>query len=82
MRVAEPTYNTSMFSEQDGREIDQGLGSFGRIGDVGMLNEEEKRVLDRIGEALARLGRVKRVGVGVREKIEFVRVWNSRARRR
>jgi hypothetical protein len=33
-----------------------------------------------VGEDLARLGRVKRVGLGVEEKIEFLKVWGSRKR--
>lgn len=40
----------------------------------------EQRVLDRVAEDLARLGRVKRVGLGVPEKIEFVKVWTKRRR--
>ncbi|KAF2677826.1 hypothetical protein K458DRAFT_349357 [Lentithecium fluviatile CBS 122367] len=44
------------------------------------VSAEEKRVIDRVGEDLARLGRVKRVGLGVPEKIEFVKVWESRRR--
>jgi len=44
------------------------------------LNTEEKQVLDRVGEDLARLGRVKRVGLGVREKEEFVRAWTKKRR--
>jgi hypothetical protein len=43
-------------------------------GGDGNVSGPEKKVLDKIGEALARLGRVKRVGLGVREKTEFVRV--------
>lgn len=43
-----------------------------------MLTVEEKAVLDKVGEALARLGRVKRVNIGVREKIEFVKLWGRR----
>lgn len=39
-----------------------------------------QKVLDRVGEDLARLGRVKRVGLGVREKAEFVKIWKSRPR--
>ena len=39
------------------------------------LAPEERRVLDIVGEALARLGRNKRVGLGVKEKQGFVRVW-------
>ena len=58
--------------------VDGGIGVSAELGEVGMLDEEEKRVQDRIGEALARLGRVKRVGVGVREKVEFGRVWARR----
>lgn len=46
-------------------------------GDV-MLTVEEKAVLDKAGEALARLGRVKRVNIGVKEKIDFVKLWGRR----
>ncbi|MCJ1389189.1 hypothetical protein MMC18_002044 [Xylographa bjoerkii] len=45
------------------------------------ITPSERRVLDKIAEALARLGRVKRVGLGVKEKLDFVRAW-SRQRRR
>ena len=47
------------------------------------LVEPERRVLDMLADSLARLGRVKRVGLGVREKARFVDVWRkgSRARR-
>ena len=52
-------------------------GEFGR--DVhNELTAEERQVLDKVGEALARLGRVKRVGVGVKEKGDFIRVWSKR----
>lgn len=44
----------------------------------GTLKMEETVVLDRIGEALARLGRIKRVGLGVEDKAKFVRVWEKR----
>lgn len=39
---------------------------------------EEQRVLDKVGEALARLGRVKRVGLTVKDKIAFVDSWNKK----
>lgn len=47
------------------------------------LVEPERKVLDMVADSLARLGRVKRVGLGVREKARFVEVWKrgSRARR-
>lgn len=50
--------------------------------DDGLL-EPERRVLDMVADSLARLGRVKRVGLGAREKARFVEVWRkgSRARR-
>ncbi|KAF4981881.1 hypothetical protein FZEAL_2401 [Fusarium zealandicum] len=38
------------------------------------VSAEEQRVLDRIGEALARLGRVKRVGLTMKDKATFVDV--------
>ena len=44
-------------------------------------NAAEKRVLDRVAEALARLGRVKRVGLGVKEKQEFIKAWTKQRRR-
>lgn len=47
------------------------------------LVEPERKVLDMVADSLARLGRVKRVGLGVREKARFVEVWRrgTRARR-
>lgn len=35
----------------------------------------EKKVLDKVAEALARLGRVKRVGLGVKDKVAFVEAY-------
>jgi len=39
------------------------------------LTRDEMDVLDYVGESLARLGRVKRVGLGVKEKQDFVNMW-------
>ncbi|KAL2863439.1 lysophosphatidic acid acyltransferase LOA1 [Aspergillus lucknowensis] len=39
------------------------------------LSPADKVILDAVGDSLARLGRVGRVGLGVREKKEFVREW-------
>lgn len=44
------------------------------------VSADEQKVLDRVGEDLARLGRVKRVGLGVEDKIAFLKVWGSRKR--
>ncbi|KAK5197871.1 Lysophosphatidic acid:oleoyl-CoA acyltransferase 1 [Exophiala xenobiotica] len=45
------------------------------------ITKEERAFLDKIAEALARLGRVKRVGLGVKDKIEFVAMWTKSRRR-
>ena len=46
------------------------------------ISKDEKAFLDKIAEALARLGRVKRVGLDVKDKIDFVAMWaTSRSRR-
>jgi 1-acyl-sn-glycerol-3-phosphate acyltransferase len=44
------------------------------------VNAEEKRILDKVGEALARLGRVKRVGLTVKDKVAFIDAWFKRRR--
>ncbi|KDB23050.1 hypothetical protein H109_05076 [Trichophyton interdigitale MR816] len=41
------------------------------------LNPEQQTMMFLVGDSLARLGRVKRVGLGVRQKQEFVRMWDK-----
>lgn len=41
-------------------------------------SSDEQRVLDRIGEALARLSRVKRVGLTMKDKVAFVNAYNNK----
>lgn len=41
------------------------------------LTREQRGLLEQVGEALAKLGRIRRVGLGVKEKQEFVRVWRD-----
>lgn len=48
----------------------------------GPTTKEERAFLDKIAEALARLGRVKRVGLGVKDKIDFVAMWTKSQKRR
>lgn len=48
--------------------------------DAESMNAAEKRVLDKVAEALARLGRVKRVGLGVKDKDEFIKAWTEQRR--
>ena len=43
----------------------------------GPQTREERAFMDKIGEALARLGRVKRVGLGLKEKQDFVNTWTK-----
>jgi len=68
------------------------LGSDGTASDADTLvgseegevptTKEERAFLDKIAEALARLGRVKRVGLGVKDKIDFVAMWTKSLKRR
>lgn len=46
----------------------------------GEISAQEQRVLDRVAEDLARLGRVKRVGLDMGDKIDFLKVWLKRRR--
>ena len=58
----------------DGREIF-------KPEDGSIMTGEESRFLDKVGETLARLGRNKRVDLGVSEKRKFVEVWSKHKRR-
>lgn len=53
------------------------LDTLGEGAVEGEMTASEKALLDQVGESLARLGRVKRVGLGVREKQDFVRMWSK-----
>lgn len=48
--------------------------------DNGGLTAEEQRILDKVAETLARLGRAKRVGLTVEDKKNFVKAWEKRRR--
>lgn len=84
-------YDTNIFDNADFcNDLDAGLGEAGssthptavdkhEVGE-GAVRDEEQRVLDRVAEDLARLGRVKRVGLGVEEKIAFCKIWGARRR--
>ncbi|PGH15204.1 hypothetical protein AJ79_02569 [Helicocarpus griseus UAMH5409] len=45
------------------------------------LTAGEKTLLSQVGESLARLGRVRRVGLGARDKQEFVKLWSTSRRK-
>jgi hypothetical protein len=83
-------YDTNIFDQPAFKEngssdgwgdmkVDVDGGSAGSDGD-GEVSKAEQATLDRVGEDLARLGRVKRVGLGVEDKIEFLKVWGARKR--
>ncbi|KAJ5668670.1 hypothetical protein N7462_009740 [Penicillium macrosclerotiorum] len=62
------TFNTNYLDTLDQDVVD------------GELTSGEKAILDQVGESLARLGRVKRVGLGVKDKQSFVRMWTKTRR--
>ena len=94
MRIAEAIYNTAAAVEvkenvktrgsyvQDDMSLRESPSSETLVGesDVEGLTVYERKVLDRVAEDLARLGRVKRVGLGVKEKIDFVKAWSKTRR--
>ena len=74
------SYNTNYLDTLDngGSDADTLVGSE----ELEPITKEEKAFLDKIGESLARLGRIKRVGLGVKEKEEFIAAWTRSKRRR
>jgi 1-acylglycerol-3-phosphate O-acyltransferase len=96
VRIAEAVYNTSApfpGSEAAGKtssyntnffdSLDDEISTAGDAKSQVSLAKEERVFLDRVAEALARLGRVQRVGLGVRDKQNFVESWTkSRSRKR
>ncbi|KAJ5508166.1 hypothetical protein N7527_010309 [Penicillium freii] len=56
------------------------LDTLDQNGQEEQVSPGEKALLDNVGESLARLGRVKRVGLGVKEKQEFSRAWGQSRR--
>jgi 1-acyl-sn-glycerol-3-phosphate acyltransferase len=92
VRIAEVVYNTAAspamrekgrtraVDELELRESPSSEDTLVGESDVESLSVEERKVLDRVADDLARLGRVKRVGLGVKEKVDFVKAW-TRTRR-
>jgi len=94
VRIAEVVYNTSKPTEPlekkdkfltnvldnlvDDSAVTSSTDTLTSLNDQSEVNAEEKRVLDKVGEALARLGRVKRVGLTLRDKAAFVEAWSKR----
>jgi len=87
VRIAESVFNTSqspatrsstssgdLVHDDRASSSDTLLGSEEPEG----MNIAEKRVLDKVAEALARLGRVKKVGLGLNDKENFVKAWDKK----
>ncbi|KAL2756940.1 hypothetical protein ACRALDRAFT_1069636 [Sodiomyces alcalophilus JCM 7366] len=93
VRIAESTYNTSRggakTASSSARESQAGeqryrMGgdddgsSASKDSDFAVVTPEEQRVLDKIADDLARLGRNKRVGLTLKDKAAFMEAWNGR----
>ncbi|KAM7218292.1 hypothetical protein V8F06_006355 [Rhypophila decipiens] len=74
IRIADRMYNTTL------AELNGVKSTAAREEGSGGIAVEEQRLLDRVAEALARLGRAKRVGLTVEDKKAFVKAWTNRRR--
>ncbi|RBR14349.1 uncharacterized protein FIESC28_07779 [Fusarium coffeatum] len=77
VRIAEGQINTSA-AKTNGVSPSTSDGLRQRNETSAGVTAEEQRVLDRVGEALARLSRVKRVGLTLKDKAAFVNVLNNK----
>ncbi|OIW29472.1 hypothetical protein CONLIGDRAFT_631555 [Coniochaeta ligniaria NRRL 30616] len=75
VRIAEGVYNTAHAT--NGVHEVAGAGGEGD----GEVTVEEQKVLDKVAEALARLGRSKRVGLTLKDKSAFVEAWRRKGRK-
>ncbi|KAK4240166.1 hypothetical protein C8A03DRAFT_42291 [Achaetomium macrosporum] len=81
VRIAEGMFNTTGAPNGvSGSPVDErtALDSGGVTRRKVAPTEEEQRLLDRVAEALARLGRAKRVGLTLEDKKRFVAAWSKR----
>lgn len=76
-KMKDSTYNTNFFDVLD--EVSGSKG--GAVSSKDMpevdLSLAEKNLLDTVADSLARLGRGKRVGLNVADKLAFIRVWGA-----
>lgn len=81
IRIADAIYNTAGMVNGLGESSGVETGSLvarAREDERDDVSSEEQRVLDRVAETLARLGRNKRVGLTVTDKAKFVEAWNKK----
>ena len=90
VRIAESVHNT--FETPDTRSLNSpgSLSSDDRVSssetllgseDTESTSSAERKILEKVAEALARLGRAKRVGLNVRDKDAFVKTFTRSKRR-
>ena len=84
VRIAESVRNTSeapttRSASGSGELVDRASSSDTLLGseDTDITTSAQKKVLDKVGEALARLGRVKRVGLDLKDKQAFVTAYSK-----
>lgn len=86
IRIAEAVYNVHKVNDPTAKTTAAEISSdahsdaetlVGGEDSEGPQTKEERAFIDKIGEALARLGRVKRVGLGVKDKQDFVATWTK-----
>ncbi|KAG9965488.1 putative vacuolar protein sorting protein Vps66, partial [Aureobasidium melanogenum] len=81
VRIAEATFNEPPAPEpprKNSFETNLLDDLHSRTTQNGDMTKSEKESLDKIAESLARLGRVKRLGLGPADKIAFIKVWSKR----
>ncbi|ROT39888.1 hypothetical protein SODALDRAFT_309489 [Sodiomyces alkalinus F11] len=71
VRIAESVYNTSRGGTDAANHPQDDA-------DYAPVSHDEQLVLDKIADALARLGRNKRVGLTLKDKTAFIDAWNGR----
>lgn len=95
VRIATPTFIPAEWKEETDNDMGFDTNIFdsphlknrannsvyGADGEVAKVTMEEQKVLDHIGEDLARMGRVKRVTLGAEDKLDFLQVWHRRRTR-
>lgn len=77
VRIAEGMRNTSHAVNGVSHDLD---AQEERNSGEDSVTAEEQQLLDGVAEALARLGRAKRVGLTLKDKNAFVEAWNKRRR--
>lgn len=77
VRISEGMLNTAAVKEHEMAVNGNGKGEVGVDAGDAELTPEEKKVLDRVAEALARLGRNRRVALTLQDKVAFAEAWNK-----